>query len=861
MKHLSRSTLAIIALVAIATVPATAQIPRTISFQGVLADASGALIPDGPQDLTISIYDVATGGTPLFSETQRVTVVRGVFNAIIGTTDPAGIPAAIAFDMPYYLGVRVGSGTELSPRTPFTSVPYALNAAMAQRAIVADRADSAMWAQTSVTSDTTMNIVGGHVSSVNGQQGAIEFLGQGATTVTRNGNQITIRSTDAVGGIQRIDNFDGSLVIDPPQGPFVTMFIREGGIQTHHLRDMSVTTSKLAIGAVGTNQIADAAITNPKLAPNAVTSDKIMDATIATADLADNSVTSPKIVDGEVMNADLGASAVTSDKILDATIVTADLADNSVTSPKIVDGQVLTQDVGDAQITNPKLAANAVTTDKIMDATIATADIGANQIDASRITTAGATTAGQTLIFNGATTPVWGNPTASDLILPFAKSVNSASTLFAITNTGTGRSITGTANAMSMVGRSVSTGPGVVGHVGTSFSYVAGSGVAGYSDVGPGVSAVSQVTTGIVGLNFGATGGAANFVSSGPATNLEPTLIASNFSGGSALRVEILGAANTSTAATFATAGTGRVATFNQTNAAATASAVEVNTVGLSNAGTFTVSSSANGNNAIAASTIGTGRAISASILPPAPGGSILTWTGRGVIHADAWGTTNADGIQATSRDANGIVSLSGGQAGEAAVMAVAIFGTANGLISDVYGSPSTTTENNPAIFRANGANVARIDRSGTGYFNNGTVSSGADVAESFAVEGDRAAYEPGDVLAISTSSDRTVERSTTAYSTRVLGVYATKPGVLLTEQHIDADRSDRVPMGVIGVIPTKVTGENGPIRRGDLLVTSSIPGHAMRAGDNPPSGTVIGKALENFDGTTGVIEVFVNVK
>ena len=75
------------------------------------------------------------------------------------------------------------------------------------------------------------------------------------------------------------------------------------------------------------------------------------------------------------------------------------------------------------------------------------------------------------------------------------------------------------------------------------------------------------------------------------------------------------------------------------------------------------------------------------------------------------------------------------------------------------------------------------------------------------------------------------------------------------------------VPLGVIGVIPTKVCGENGPIKRGDLLVTSSVKGHAMKAisknGDGVfPSGAILGKALENFDGNgKGLIKVLVNVK
>jgi hypothetical protein len=172
-------------------------------------------------------------------------------------------------------------------------------------------------------------------------------------------------------------------------------------------------------------------------------------------------------------------------------------------------------------------------------------------------------------------------------------------------------------------------------------------------------------------------------------------------------------------------------------------------------------------------------------------------------------------------------------------------------------------TAGNIAVFQAAGANVARIDRAGVGYFNGGTQNSGADLAEAFEVTDNIASYEPGDVLAIATQKDRTVEKSAGAYSTLVLGVYATKPGVLLTDQPIDVEMIDRVPMGVVGVIPTKVCTDGGAIRRGDLLVTSSRPGVAMKADpDQVKPGQVIGKALQNYAGNeVGKINVFVNVK
>jgi hypothetical protein len=167
------------------------------------------------------------------------------------------------------------------------------------------------------------------------------------------------------------------------------------------------------------------------------------------------------------------------------------------------------------------------------------------------------------------------------------------------------------------------------------------------------------------------------------------------------------------------------------------------------------------------------------------------------------------------------------------------------------------------AIFQSGGTNVARIDKDGVGYFNGGVQSSGADVAELFAVEGAVAHYEPGDVLVISTTTDRTVVTSAEPYSTLVAGVYATKPGLTLTERGIEDDVRDLVHLGVVGVIPTKVTAENGPIRRGDLLVTSSRAGHAMRGTDKDRlPGAVLGKALEVFEGPgSGVIRVLVNVQ
>ncbi len=87
---------------------------------------------------------------------------------------------------------------------------------------------------------------------------------------------------------------------------------------------------------------------------------------------------------------------------------------------------------------------------------------------------------------------------------------------------------------------------------------------------------------------------------------------------------------------------------------------------------------------------------------------------------------------------------------------------------------------------------------------------------------GDKKNYEAGDVLVIGSDDSSDVVKSSTPYSTFVAGVYSTKPGLVGRRQTIDmkADSAE-VPMAMVGIVPTKVTTENGPIHRGDLLVSS----------------------------------------
>jgi hypothetical protein len=128
---------AIICALALLLVPCLAQpdIAEIMSYQGVLRDGSGNPVPDGSYDVTFRIYDIATGGTALWTENQTLTATGGIINAHLGSVEPLN---TLGFDVPYWLGIAVEGGAELVPRTPFTTVPYAAHAGFADTCLEGD---------------------------------------------------------------------------------------------------------------------------------------------------------------------------------------------------------------------------------------------------------------------------------------------------------------------------------------------------------------------------------------------------------------------------------------------------------------------------------------------------------------------------------------------------------------------------------------------------------------------------------------------------------------------------------------------------------------------------------------------------
>ena len=223
-----------------------------------------------------------------------------------------------------------------------------------------------------------------------------------------------------------------------------------------------------------------------------------------------------------------------------------------------------------------------------------------------------------------------------------------------------------------------------------------------------------------------------------------------------------------------------------------------------------------------------------------------------------AFGRYHTDGSYdelMTIRNTDGRATFNGdfvvvtGNAGEQAYLG------GDGIANDVqFGSLNPNVSEavlyNPASGRNMNLHVATI-----------TIHGGADLAEPFPVS--ESDVEKGSVMVIDEEHPGRLKLCTAAYDTRVAGVLSgangINPGISLKQNGV-LDQGQNVAL--TGRVYVLADAENAPIKAGDLLTTSNIPGHAMKVIDHARAqGAILGKAMSSLSEGRGLVLVLVTLQ
>jgi hypothetical protein len=141
-------------------------------------------------------------------------------------------------------------------------------------------------------------------------------------------------------------------------------------------------------------------------------------------------------------------------------------------------------------------------------------------------------------------------------------------------------------------------------------------------------------------------------------------------------------------------------------------------------------------------------------------------------------------------------------------------------------------------------------------------IEGGSDLAEPFPMTDDEKT-PPGALVIIDDENPGALKLSDQPYDRRVAGVVSgaggIKTGLTLSQEGVLEDGKN---VALAGRVYVKATSTNGPIKPGDLLTTSGVPGYAMKVTNYDRShGAVIGKAMSSLEEDTGLVLVLVSLQ
>jgi hypothetical protein len=282
----------------LALASAWSDVPKTISYQGILKKADGtAMVPDGGYNIVFSIYNLASGGTLKYRETQAVQVKNGFYAVVIGTgtprpESPVASLSLLSFNDEYWLGITVGAdptlaNTELTPRVRLTASPYALNADTVDSVHAADLLDKATY---DINKDGTVDVAA--VAK------GVQFTGD--VNLQLSGGYIAVGSRSASSpGF----TFTGDLDTGIYEPAANALGFSTGGTNRLTLSATGVDAGSGAITTTGTLSTGAATVTSLNAGSGAVTTTGTLTAGTSTLGATTVSGTNDLTVGGEIVGA------------------------------------------------------------------------------------------------------------------------------------------------------------------------------------------------------------------------------------------------------------------------------------------------------------------------------------------------------------------------------------------------------------------------------------------------------------------------------------------------------------------------------------------------------------------------------
>lgn len=174
-------------------------------------------------------------------------------------------------------------------------------------------------------------------------------------------------------------------------------------------------------------------------------------------------------------------------------------------------------------------------------------------------------------------------------------------------------------------------------------------------------------------------------------------------------------------------------------------------------------------------------------------------------------------------------------------------------------------------MYNANGDQTILLDADHVGTNGVGRVitdelqiNGGSDLSEYFNIDKDHGKSQPGMVVSISPDGSGNLQLSSVSYDKTVAGVISGANGVrtgLMMGQESSIAHGD-TPVVLAGRAYVLTDATAAPIQPGDLLTTSSTPGHAMKVMEyQKAQGAILGKAMTRLEEGTGYVLVLVNLQ